>query len=161
MYSLSDLIPLLQAAPAIWVSVRSVQGSGPREEGVVVGEDVVDEADAFGEEVERADAAVLLTEWNQFRNLDLARIKSLLKSPVFVDLRNVYTPADMRAAGFHYSSIGRPEATPEPPAAIKVSGGGAAEVNPSKSATSALGGSKTSAIKAAPASEIKLSASPT
>ena len=57
-----------------------------------------------------AEALVLLTEWNQFRNLDLERTKSLLKSPVVVDLRNVYTPADMRAAGFTYTCVGRPKA---------------------------------------------------
>ena len=48
---------------------------------------------------ENADGLIIMTEWNQFRNLDLERTKSLLKSPVVVDLRNVYTPADMRAAG--------------------------------------------------------------
>lgn len=60
-----------------------------------------------------ADALVLLTEWNQFRNLDLERIKAGLRSPVFVDLRNVYEPARMAALGFSYTSVGRP--TPRPP----------------------------------------------
>ncbi|MEQ8708563.1 MAG: UDP-glucose/GDP-mannose dehydrogenase family protein [Rhodospirillales bacterium] len=55
-----------------------------------------------------ADAVALITEWNQFRALDLDRVKSLLKSPVMVDLRNVYKPSDMIEAGFTYSSIGRP-----------------------------------------------------
>ncbi|MBY0508538.1 MAG: UDP-glucose/GDP-mannose dehydrogenase family protein [Rhodospirillaceae bacterium] len=55
-----------------------------------------------------ADAVVILTEWNQFRNLDIKRMKSLLKTPVVVDLRNVYNPADMKAAGFSYSCVGRP-----------------------------------------------------
>jgi len=54
-----------------------------------------------------ADALVLITEWNQFRMLDLARIKSLLQQPVIVDLRNIYEPASMRAAGFRYSCVGR------------------------------------------------------
>lgn len=57
-----------------------------------------------------ADAVVIVTEWNQFRALDLDRVKSLLKSPVMVDLRNVYKPSDMAAEGFAYSSIGRPQA---------------------------------------------------
>jgi UDPglucose 6-dehydrogenase len=56
----------------------------------------------------RADALVLMTEWNQFRNLDLERIKAGLKAPVFVDLRNVYEPARMAALGFRYTSVGRP-----------------------------------------------------
>ena len=55
-----------------------------------------------------ADAVVILTEWNQFRNLDLDRVKAMLKSPVFVDLRNIYGPRDMIEAGFEYTSIGRP-----------------------------------------------------
>jgi UDPglucose 6-dehydrogenase len=55
-----------------------------------------------------ADVAVLVTEWNQFRNLDLARAKSLLKAAVMVDLRNIYVPAEMTAAGFKYTCIGRP-----------------------------------------------------
>ena len=55
-----------------------------------------------------ADGLVLMTEWNQFRNLDLERIKSSMKAPVFVDLRNVYEPASMAALGFRYTSVGRP-----------------------------------------------------
>ena len=55
-----------------------------------------------------ADGLVLMTEWNQFRNLDLERIKSSMKAPVFVDLRNVYEPARMAALGFRYTSVGRP-----------------------------------------------------
>ena len=54
-----------------------------------------------------ADALVLVTEWNQFRMLDLARVKSLLRTPVIVDLRNVYEPGPMRDAGFRYVCVGR------------------------------------------------------
>jgi UDPglucose 6-dehydrogenase len=53
------------------------------------------------------DALVLVTEWNQFRRLDLQRIKSLLKSPIFIDLRNVYDPEQMKRLGFNYCGIGR------------------------------------------------------
>jgi UDPglucose 6-dehydrogenase len=60
--------------------------------------------------MEGADAVVIVTEWNQFRALDLDRVKSLLKSPVMVDLRNVYKPSEMADAGFTYTSIGRPQA---------------------------------------------------
>jgi UDPglucose 6-dehydrogenase len=59
-----------------------------------------------------ADALVLLTEWNEFRGLDLARVKALLQSPVVIDLRNIYQPQEMAAAGFTYHSIGRPSAEP-------------------------------------------------
>jgi UDPglucose 6-dehydrogenase len=54
-----------------------------------------------------ADALVIVTEWNQFRMLDLERIKSLLARPVIVDLRNIYDPTPMRAAGFEYVCVGR------------------------------------------------------
>ena len=55
-----------------------------------------------------ADAVVLATEWNQFRNLDLDHVKSLLRVPVFIDLRNVYDPERVAESGFHYVSVGRP-----------------------------------------------------
>ena len=58
--------------------------------------------------VEGADVVVILTEWDQFRALDLNRVKGLLREPVMVDLRNIYRPEDVRARGFRYSSIGRP-----------------------------------------------------
>ena len=54
-----------------------------------------------------ADAIALVTEWDAFRALDLDRIKAAMRAPVMVDLRNVYDPAEMRAAGFTYASIGR------------------------------------------------------
>ena len=50
---------------------------------------------------------MIITEWNQFRNLDLARIKRLLKKPVVVDLRNIYEPERMNALGFRYTCVGR------------------------------------------------------
>jgi UDPglucose 6-dehydrogenase len=53
------------------------------------------------------DALVLATEWNQFRRLDLGHIKELLKAPVFIDLRNVYDPDQMKRLGFDYCGVGR------------------------------------------------------
>ncbi len=54
-----------------------------------------------------ADALVLVTEWNQFRRLDLQRIKNLMKCPIFIDLRNVYEPNLMKGLGFSYCGLGR------------------------------------------------------
>jgi UDPglucose 6-dehydrogenase len=54
-----------------------------------------------------ADALVIMTEWNQFRNLDLDKIKKLLKGPHFFDLRNVYDPQRVREKGFKYYCVGR------------------------------------------------------
>ncbi len=56
---------------------------------------------------EGADALVIVTEWNQFRMLDLERVRGLLTQPVVIDLRNIYEPEPMRAAGFQYSCVGR------------------------------------------------------
>ncbi|MEM8795082.1 MAG: UDP-glucose/GDP-mannose dehydrogenase family protein [Pseudomonadota bacterium] len=57
--------------------------------------------------VENADAVVIVTEWDQFRALDLARMKELLAGNIVVDLRNIYLPDEMRERGFEYSSVGR------------------------------------------------------
>jgi UDPglucose 6-dehydrogenase len=54
-----------------------------------------------------SDALVIVTEWRQFRALDLTRIKTSMATPVIVDLRNIYRPEDVRSAGFKYESIGR------------------------------------------------------
>ncbi len=55
-----------------------------------------------------ADALVIITEWNEFRALDLDRVKSLMRRALLIDLRNIYDPAEMVAAGFEYHCIGRP-----------------------------------------------------
>jgi UDPglucose 6-dehydrogenase len=57
---------------------------------------------------EGAHALVLVTEWERFRALDFKRLKAIMASAVFVDLKNVYQPADVAEAGFVYESIGRP-----------------------------------------------------
>ncbi len=58
--------------------------------------------------IENADVVAIVTEWDAFRALDLGRVKELANAPVLVDLRNIYKPDDVRAAGFTYASIGRP-----------------------------------------------------
>ena len=60
------------------------------------------------EAAEEADGLVILTEWNQFRALDLGHLHRLLRRPLIVDLRNIYDPVKMAAAGFEYISVGRP-----------------------------------------------------
>ena len=61
------------------------------------------------EAAEAADCLLILTEWDQFRALDLERIKTLMRGPLVVDLRNIYRPAEMKAHGFRYVSVGRRE----------------------------------------------------
>lgn len=59
------------------------------------------------ETVEGSDALVIATEWNQFRNLNLLKIKKLLKNPIMLDLRNLYDPTTLRSLGFIYEGVGR------------------------------------------------------
>ena len=54
-----------------------------------------------------ADALVVVTEWNEFKHLDMARVKTSMRKPVVVDGRNIYVPATMRELGFTYRGIGR------------------------------------------------------
>jgi UDPglucose 6-dehydrogenase len=58
--------------------------------------------------VKGADALLVLTEWQEYRVLDLAKLKTLMRTPVIVDARNLYEPARLREQGFRYASIGRP-----------------------------------------------------
>ena len=59
------------------------------------------------EAIAGADALVIITEWNQFRALDMEKVKSLLRSPKIADLRNIYEPKDMIELGFEYVGVGR------------------------------------------------------
>ncbi len=98
-----DIVPALQAEGA---AIRAYDPEGmaaaePLLGGVVWCEDAYDA-------MREADALVIITEWNQFRALDLARAKQLLRQPILVDLRNIYMPGEVAAAGFRYRSIGRP-----------------------------------------------------
>jgi UDPglucose 6-dehydrogenase len=98
-----EIVPALQRAGA---TVRAYDPIGMDEAKKLL-KDVVWCESAYAT-MEGADALAIVTEWNEFRALDLARVKSLLKSPIVVDFRNIYDPAAMAAAGFDYSSIGRP-----------------------------------------------------
>jgi UDPglucose 6-dehydrogenase len=97
-----DIIPALQAMGA------KIQAFDP--EAMHEAEKLLSDIDFKTgpyEALDGADAMVLITEWDRFRALDLDRVKALLKTPVVVDLRNVYSPEQVRAAGLRYSSIGR------------------------------------------------------
>ncbi len=100
--------PSLDVAPALIAAGAMVQAFDPEgmKEAAHLLPDVVFKDGPY-DAVAGADVVVILTEWDQFRALDLDRVKLLLKQPVMVDLRNVYRPDDMRARGFRYASIGR------------------------------------------------------
>ena len=98
-----DIVPALVAQGA---KVRVFDPAGMEEAKKLIS-GVTWCADAY-EAIEGADALVIVTEWNEFRALDLDRVKRSMKRPVFIDLRNIYNPGEMEAAGFAYRSIGRP-----------------------------------------------------
>jgi len=98
-----DIVPALIEAGA---KVRAFDPEGTEEaKKLLTG---VEYADNAYDALQGADVLAIVTEWNEFRALDLKRVKSLLKSPVVVDLRNVWDPKEMRDAGFTYISVGRP-----------------------------------------------------
>jgi UDPglucose 6-dehydrogenase len=100
--------PSLAIIPALQDRGAKVQAFDPEgvDEARKLLEDVVFKDDPYAV-AEGADALVIITEWDQFRALDLDRIKLVMNRPVLIDLRNIYKPADMRARGFRYTSVGR------------------------------------------------------
>ena len=102
-----DIVPALLEAGAT-VRAFDPEGMGPAEP-LLPG---VEWCKNAYEAMTDADVVAILTEWNEFRGLDLDRMKSIMKAPVLVDLRNIYNPGDMLAAGFDYSSVGRPLSIP-------------------------------------------------
>jgi len=101
----SSSIAIIQGLLAMGAKVRAFD-PGAMEETRAVLPEIGYGKDAY-DVAEGADALVLVTEWNQFRRLDLQRIKGLLKNPVFIDLRNVYDPEQMKRLGFNYCGVGR------------------------------------------------------
>ena len=96
------IVPALQAAGA---TLRGYDPAGMTEGGRLLS-DVAWCEDAYSA-IQDADALVVLTEWNEFRALDLERVREALKTPILVDLRNIYDPVEMSELGFRYSCVGR------------------------------------------------------
>lgn len=107
----------MRDSPAIAV-IQTLQDAGAKvtaydPEGMANAKPLIDGIDyAQGpyEAAQDAEALVIVTEWNQFRALDMARLKNIMKSPILVDLRNIYRADEVMAHGFSYSSIGRSQA---------------------------------------------------
>ncbi|MDP3853959.1 UDP-glucose/GDP-mannose dehydrogenase family protein [Phenylobacterium sp.] len=97
-----DIIPALQAMGARVQAFDPESGHEARQ----LLRDVDFKDDPY-EVAHDADVLVIITEWDQFRALDLDRVKLLMKAPVLVDLRNIYKPDEVRSRGFKYASIGR------------------------------------------------------
>lgn len=95
------IVPYLQEKGA---KVRAFDPEGAKEARKLLNIELCDNA---YEALQGSDGVVILTEWNEFRALDIARMKSLLRTPLMVDLRNIYRPSQMAAQGFTYVSVGR------------------------------------------------------
>ena len=97
-----DIIPALQAMGA---KVQAYDPEGAHEAKHLL-PGVEFKSDSY-EAAAGADALVIITEWDQFRALDLDRVKEVMKTPALIDLRNIYRPDDVRGRGIKYASIGR------------------------------------------------------
>jgi UDPglucose 6-dehydrogenase len=96
-----DIVPALQAMGA---RVQAYDPEGHEARQMLRG---VDFKNGPYEALEGADCAVIITEWDEFRALDLERVKEVMRRPLMVDLRNVYKPDELRPRGFTYVSVGR------------------------------------------------------
>lgn len=101
--------PSLAILPALADKGATIKAHDPEgfEEAKKILTDTIEYCDSVYSAMENADAVVLMTEWNQYRGLDLGRVKELMKGNVFVDLRNVYEKNVMQQAGFEYYCVGR------------------------------------------------------
>jgi UDPglucose 6-dehydrogenase len=101
--------PALAILPALLdkgAEIRAHDPQGMREASPLL-PDRIHYADSIDEAVEDADALVLLTEWNQYRGLDIARVRERMRGRTFIDLRNVYERELWEREGFSYTAVGR------------------------------------------------------
>lgn len=97
-----DVVPALQKAGA---HIRAYDPAGMKEAKNLLKN--VTWCDNPYEAMQASDAVVILTEWNEFRALDIKQMRAVLKTPILVDLRNIYNPSEMKNEGFRYISVGR------------------------------------------------------
>jgi UDPglucose 6-dehydrogenase len=101
--------PALTILPALLEKGATVRAHDPKgmEEAKKYLPEGVEYASGAYEACEGADAVILMTEWNQYRALDFEKLKGSMKTPIFIDLRNVYDPASLKNLGFSYVGVGR------------------------------------------------------
>jgi UDPglucose 6-dehydrogenase len=98
-----DIVPILQKGGA---RIRAYDPQGMEEAGQTLKDVLM--CDGAYHAMEGSDIVAILTEWNEFRALDMRKVKDFLKSPTMIDLRNIYSPSEMASKGISYHSIGRP-----------------------------------------------------
>ncbi|WP_366654526.1 UDP-glucose/GDP-mannose dehydrogenase family protein [Fodinicurvata sp. EGI_FJ10296] len=103
----SPSLAIVPALVAMGASVKAYDPAGMGEARKLLPA-TVNYAESAYDAIDGSDICVVLTEWNEFRSLDPVRIKQHLRHPLMIDLRNIYDPQDMRAAGLTYESVGRP-----------------------------------------------------
>ncbi len=104
----SPAIALITALHDLGATVRGYDPAGMEQAKPLL--PAVHYCDSAYSAAEGADAIVIATEWEQFRALDLARLKTVMAQPVIVDLRNIYRAEEMKRSGFRYFAVGRPRA---------------------------------------------------
>jgi UDPglucose 6-dehydrogenase len=102
----SPVVPLITALQDMGAKVRAYDPAGMQQATMVLTN--VDYCDGAYSCADNADALVIATEWEQFRALDLSKVKEIMACPVIIDLRNVYRTDEMAQHGFYYDSVGRP-----------------------------------------------------
>jgi UDPglucose 6-dehydrogenase len=120
-------IPLIMALQDMGAKVRAYDPAGMEQSKLVLPD--ISYCDGPYDCVTDADAAVIVTEWEQFRALDLKRMRDLMACPVVVDLRNIYQPEEMQSMGFAYSCVGRSSALADASPSISVARPAAAQPN--------------------------------
>jgi UDPglucose 6-dehydrogenase len=118
-------IPLIMALQDMGAKVRAYDPAGMEQSKQVLPD--ISYCDGPYDCVTDADAAVIVTEWEQFRALDLKRMRDLMSCPVLVDLRNIYQPEEMHGMGFAYSCVGRSSALTDASPSISVARTAAAQ----------------------------------
>lgn len=101
----SPSLDIIKGLQSVGAQIQAYDPEGMIEAATML--DDIDWCDGAYAAIEGTDATVIITEWNEFRGLDMKRVKSLMKTPVLVDLRNIYNPDDMSDTGIKYIGIGR------------------------------------------------------
>jgi UDPglucose 6-dehydrogenase len=109
----SPAIEIIQNLLAEGCHITAFDPAAMRRARDVLGDSIIYATDAYAA-AKDADALLILTEWNEFATLDLARLRELLNYPIVLDGRNLYSPKQMVAAGLDYYSIGRPSVISHP-----------------------------------------------
>ena len=99
-------IPLIEALLAAGATVQAYDPEAIKVAQGIFGKQITYAASTY-DALKGADCLAIVTEWNEFRRPDFARMRSLMRSPVIFDGRNIFTPDEMKQSGFTYYSIGR------------------------------------------------------